>query len=292
MKRISAQTVTVCVLAILFGLVSAYIVRRQLADHGPQGIEVVVAKINLGRFARVRPDRLEVVRLPESQVPEGALRNIGQLSGRLVSDTILAGVPVTEALLFEIGKEPVMADSVPAGYRAVTINVSEENALAGVLLPESLIDISLTTNGNHPDIDGDVTATLVRAVRVLATSQQRFRFAENSRRELRTVTVAVTPEQANKLILGQRYGALSVILRGAEENPSLAHNSMDLVSPNDLLGLPPRRRVGPVTSQIWRGTSVSQVSFAANEVQESRQATIARESTKLRAPVVGFKTSN
>jgi pilus assembly protein CpaB len=263
-KRIRPGTVTLAIVAILFGLVTAYSIRRYLSDSGPQGVEVVVAKFNLPRFARLQEANLEVVRMPATKVPEGSIRTVGAAVSRLVETTVAAGQPVLQSSLYPIDGEPVMADKIPPGMRAVTISVNEAAALAGVLLPESNVDVMITANGNHPDFPGNVTATLVRNVKVLATSQQRHRFSENSPRPLRSITLAVTAEQANKLILAQQYA--------------------NLVSPRELLGLPPARRGLPIKAQIWRGTTMSETTFQPELIDEAEQATVAAENSRQTVP--------
>ncbi|MCE9548161.1 MAG: Flp pilus assembly protein CpaB [Planctomycetia bacterium] len=286
MKRITPGTVSMAVLAILFGLVAAYTIRRYLSDVGPQGVEVVVAKVNLPRYARLQESNLEVVRRPAEKVPETAIRSLGGAALRLVETTISAGQIVQEGQLYPVDREPILSDQIPAGLRAVTITVNEDAALAGVLLPESLVDVALTANGNHPDFPGAVTVTLVRGVKVLATSQQRHRFSENSKRPLRTITLAATPEQSNKLILAQQYGQLSITLRSGHdlEQVSTVGSGGNLVSPRDLLGLPAARRPAQAKAQIWRGTTMTEINFQPEVIDEAQQATIAAENTRPLVP--------
>lgn len=296
MKRISAGTVTFMMMAILLGLVSAYAVRSHLTEPQPQTVDVWVASDNLPRFARVMPTNIRAVPMQIDQVPANAITEPGLVSARLVATTIEAGQPITEANLFPIDGEPELSQQIPAGKRAVTISVTEQTALAGVLLPDSHVDVSLTAETNHPDVEHAMTVTLVRDVKVLATSQQRHRFKESSHRPLRTITVAATPRQANKLILAQQYGRLHVTLcssvspdtePAADESVALAdevktvsaatpadlREEADAVTPFELLGLAPPRVKKSVVAQIWRGTSMSEVKFQTNEIDEATAAT-------------------
>lgn len=288
MKSISTGTVTFMMMAILFGLGSAYAVRSYLAEPEPATVDVWVAADNLPKYARIQSTNLRALPVPADKVPEGAVTDQGRVTARLVAKTIIAGKPITETDLFPIDGEPSLSDQIPPGKRAVTIAVTERRALAGVLLPDSLVDISLTAATNHPDVEEAMTVTLVRAVKVLATSQQRHRFSENSSRPLRTITVAATPRQANKLILAQQYGRLHVTLcsslnaeteeaqpvkftNASEANPLTPREREDAVTPHELLGL--GRVPRPITAQIWRGTTVSEVQFQEAQIDESRQAT-------------------
>ena len=294
MKRISPGTVTVGVFAILFGLVAAYAARHLLdvkpvqppAVAGPEMASIVVPRINLPKYARVREQDVEEIQLPVDDVPEGAIRLKSRALFRLVKETTLAGQPLLDANLFPVGEVPMLSERLPAGYRAVTLAIDSNSALNGMIQPESYVDIALTVSGDKPELSGMATMTLMQGIQVLATSHSRFKGWEDVPNKLRNVTVAVTPEQANKLILAQKYGTLSVTLRSSDEGELLAaDNSVsNMVDPFDLLGLSP---VTPVTEpvieeiaktvQIWRGGKMEEVTFLGKEIQESLNATAVAE---------------
>lgn len=291
MKRVSPGTVTVGVLAILFGLVAVYAVRKAMEDkQTDDGVEVVVGVVNLPRHGRLMARNLQLTTMPADQVPDGAIRSTARAFNRLMSNTVPAGVPLTENDLYPLDEEPLLSDQVPAGMRAITISVERERALNGILLPESTIDISLTAESTDPDYPGVVTRTLVRAVKVLATNAQRYRYTENTSNNVETITVAATPDDANKLILGQRFGNLSVTLRNdSDEFRLVGDYEDDVISVNDLLGLPVRHnRTRQFSSQIYRGTSMSEVTFTTDAIEEAEQATIAAENASPLDPL-GFR---
>jgi pilus assembly protein CpaB len=291
MKRISPGTVTVGVFAILFGLVAAYAARHLLdvkpiqppAVAGPEMASIVVPLINLPQYARVRERDVEEIQLPVDEVPEGAIRLKSRALFRLVKETTLAGQPLLDANLFSVGEVPMLSERLPAGYRAVTLVIDSNSALNGMIQPESYVDIALTVSGDKPELSGMATMTLMQSVQVLATSHARFKGWEDLPNKLRNVTVAVTPEQANKLILAQQYGTLSVTLRSSAEGELLAHdNSVShKVDPFDLLGLSPVPE--PVieeiakTVEIWRGGKMEEITFGGKEIQESLNATAVAE---------------
>lgn len=291
MKRVSPGTVTVGVLAILFGLVAVYAVRRAMdKPQAEQGVEVVVGVINLPRHGRLMARNLRMAQFPANEVPDGAIRSTATAFNRLMMNTVPAGVPLTESDLYPLDEEPLLSEQVPAGLRAVTISVAQNRALDGILLPESTIDVSLTAESTDPDYPGVVTRTLVRAVKVLATNQQRYRYAESSPASLRTITVAATPDDANKLILGQQFGNLSVTLRNdSDEFRLVGDYQQDVISVNDLLGLPIRRNTNrQFSSQIYRGTQMSEVTFTTEAIEEAEKATIAAENAAPLDPL-GFR---
>ena len=110
-----------------------------------------------------------------------------------------------------------------------------------MIQPESIVDVAMTVTNDRPEVGGLATVTPC-GVKVLATSEQRFKGRLDVPSELRNITVAVTPEQANKLILAQRYGTLSVALRSTVDAELASHQAdgdRNLVNTLDLLGLAP-----------------------------------------------------
>lgn len=295
MKRLTPGTVTVGVMSILLGLVAAYSVRRYLEPAAPVGeptIGVVVPRVNLPKYARIREQDIEVLQVPKRSVPEGVVGNPSRALFRLVKETILAGQPILEEKLYEVGKVPTLADQLPPGYRAVTVAVDPNNALDGVLVPEAVVDLSLTVRGDHPEVGGMSTLTLLRRVKVLATNRDRYQTEERLNQGIRSVTVAVTPEQANKLILAQKFGSLSVTLRGALEDEQLAQAEdadVDMVNPAEVLGLTPVKPRRQKKAQIYRGDVMTEVVFDDDRISEAHRASEADASR--RGPTV-MSTSN
>src|SRR3954447_10206040 len=107
MRRIRPGTVTVAMLAILFGLVAAYTARRYMEPPpaAPERtVPVVMAKINLPTYARLRESDLEVVKVAPEHVPAGAINTIQRALFRVVKDTTMSGQPLLEAALYPVGQ--------------------------------------------------------------------------------------------------------------------------------------------------------------------------------------------
>ena len=292
MKRISPATVTMGLIAILCGLGAAYMARHALANkESDGGVEIVVAAVNLPKYSRIGQQHIRVIRVEADQVPEGALRDQSRAVARVTRETIMAGQPLVDSRLYGVGEMPTLSEQLPPGYRAVTIEIENSRALGGVLVPESVVDILLTVGGDHPELRGGQTLTLVERVRVLATDQQRFKAEERLGQNLRSVTVAVRPRDANKLTLAQQHGRLSLALRSAAGDDQLAIGSSNAVDLQTLLGLqnlPNQRR----KVQIWRGTSMTEVEFSGREVREAEAATASADPTRRFREVSARGTAN
>ncbi len=291
MKRISPGTVTVGVMAVLFGLVSAYAARHYFAQNPTTPVvaeeataTIVVPNVNLPQYASIRDRDVKVVRIPLEQLPEGAVRSKSQALFRRVKSTVMADQPILEKHLYAIGESPRLSDQLSPGYRAVTLPVDVNSAINGMIQPGSHVDIALTATNDRPEIGGLATVTLLRDVKILATSISQFPASEDRPRRLSNITVAVTPEDANKLILAQRYGSLSVTLRSPLDEGAVASsddnnlvNPLDLLGLSDLLPIPQPVPMVTRTMEIWRGGKLQQVQFTAPAIQESLNATAVAE---------------
>jgi pilus assembly protein CpaB len=275
-RRISPGTVTVGVLAIVLGLVAAYVARRSMEQKPParDTVPVVVARVNLNANTRIRAEDLQVANVPRARSPEKALRTAAVAAGRVTKETIQAGQPVLEAQLWGIGESPALSERIPAGYRALTVNVVSPGS--GLVRRDSLVDVALTVEGDLPTVGGLATKTLLSQVKVMEVGTRSTSRSRSDRANI-SLTLAVTPEQANKLIAAERSGTLSVSLCGTEENGEAAGNG-HLVTRPELLGLaPPGAALPPYRVQKWNGSSMQIIEIDADRVRESIDATAADE---------------
>ncbi len=237
MTSIRPLTVTLAAVAILFGLVTAYLAKRMLepkpvvAEKPVHKMEtVVVAQTNLTEYSRITDRNVAALEVPAEDVPPGSMHTKARAVGRLVKKLVLAGFPVRATDLYEPGMVPKMADQIPAGYVAVTLQVGDAIASNGAIQPGSLVNVSLTFDSDHPQVEGMATMSLIRQLTVLTPSPvnaNRDQTVVVSPQRLTSLIVAATPEQANKLILAQRYGTVSVTLCSSKETgtPALAEGA-------------------------------------------------------------------
>jgi pilus assembly protein CpaB len=134
---------------------------------------------------------------------------------------IVAGEPILESKLASRDSGRGLAALIPEGMRAYTIQTSRvASNVAGFILPGNSVDVLLTLKGNYNDTTGGgSTTTLLQAVEILAVDQRLDAPVDNkiNPRELGSVTLLVTPEQAALLDLGQNMGTLTLSLRNPED---------------------------------------------------------------------------
>ncbi|MEJ0016002.1 MAG: Flp pilus assembly protein CpaB [Acetobacteraceae bacterium] len=142
------------------------------------------------------------------------------LSGAMVRRSLSAGEPIHTADVMRPGDHGFLAAVLGPGMRAVTVGVDAITGSAGLIWPGDRVDLILTQTIQDTTlpIGRRVAAeTVLPDVRVIAIDQQLVQGAEANGAEgqARTVTLEVTPEQAERVSVAVRIGRLSLAVRSA-----------------------------------------------------------------------------
>jgi pilus assembly protein CpaB len=228
---VSVRTILVIVLALILGL-SAAVGIGTLGIAGkptprPETVPVVVAAADIGRFTTVSPEHLTVKECPRELLPPGAVTRVEDATDRVALTYLVKGEPVLDSKLAGRGSGRGMAPGIEKGKRAFTIQTPNVAAgVAGFILPGNKVDVLLTVSnqGSDDPSGGGLTVTLLQNVEILAVDQRVEAPADNKvdPRELRSVTLLVTPEEAARLDLGQNKGTLHLSLRNPEDADHVA----------------------------------------------------------------------
>jgi pilus assembly protein CpaB len=188
--------------------------RAQL--HGQyELVNVVVAKTNLSAGAMLSSQTVALREVPKAFLHADAIRSDqwASVAGRVLARNVRSGETILDAHLAR-GIGAGFSSQLPEGMRALTFPVDEEASIAGLLSPGDRIDLLFTTAAANDS----VTVPLLSGVPVIATGM-RTESNGNALPErlqagpFRTITVAVTPEDAAKITLAQEAGRISVALR-------------------------------------------------------------------------------
>lgn len=223
------QTLIALGIAVILGLVAVFIANtyltgreRQLASS-PQGmVRVAVASLPLDFGSEVSADKVKFVNYPAASLPPGTFRSIEELipagKTRVALRPILVNQPLLASDVTGEGENASIAALLPDGMRAVTVRVDDVSGVAGFIKPNDTVDVLITRQATATG-DREITDVLLQNVRVVATGQD-AKGADEKPQVARSATLEVTPLDAQKLVLGQQLGRLSLVLRkpGAEQD--------------------------------------------------------------------------
>lgn len=224
--------------------------------------QVVVAAHDISFGAEITRAELALAPWPAGSKPQGTFARVEDVLGttgehRVALRPMVQGEPILAAKVSGFGGRATMSAVVPEGKRAFAVRVNDVSGVAGFLLPSDRVDVILTRdpNGNRSEdrvSDIILQNAVVRGVDQLADTDR------NKPQVARTVTLEVTPEEAQKLALAMQVGQLSLALRNMA---SVEEARSRTIRVPDLVDAPPKKAPAPVreppTVRVRRGMDVS-----------------------------------
>ena len=280
------STVTILAVAIAMGGSAAYLTRNWLKDQTrvsaavqPAGT-IVVAAESLAYGTAMTPDNIVEIPWFSNTLPEGAFAvKDDLLSGgrRVALSPLKRGEAVLRSKITGPGQRASLASLLDEGKRAVTVSVDDVRGVAGFVLPGDFVDIVIIADDGSPKRQS-YSDILLEHVKVLAIDQVASE-GEGQPTVAKAVTVEVTKEQAQKILLATNIGKLSLILaRPVESNPDpnrrVSEKDIGRTSPEPLRpppAPPPPAPVvaAPVVSHTVKITVVRNGETKQYEVQRS-----------------------
>ncbi len=256
-NRLIAIFGTALVCAILASVLVVRYVRTREQEVESSRIEVqpvVVAASDIAMGTRLTDALVAVREWPKTGLPEATASSPESVVGRLARVGIAKGEPILEHRLFpkDLGTAGIMSIIVPSGKRAMAIGVNEVIGVSGFILPKDRVDVIATGTGGDQR-KGKLSETILQNIEVLAVGK-RFEQKGEQNIEVPTVTMAVTPEQAERLARALHDGKIHIALRSI----------MDIQTTE----LPASAR--PVASRAAAGRKKVAVPAVAAEPQEKK----------------------
>jgi pilus assembly protein CpaB len=238
----------VLIAGVVVGLIAAILVFVVVTQAGgsDDSQSVVVAKQDISAQSRLVADMLEVKNMPADEVAPEAFTARSQVVNRIAAEAINAADQILPSMVSDRAGES-LAFTIAPGKRAVSIEVKESVTAGGNVQPGDQVDIvgifALDKDADvnavlavvAPGQDGvvtplgtdrNLTVTLLQDVTVLAVGQSLAKSEEETstivtkpetdaegRPKAKSVTLEVTPQQAQLLALGDEYAVLRLSVR-------------------------------------------------------------------------------
>jgi Flp pilus assembly protein CpaB len=223
-------------------------------------VPVLVAAQDIPAHTTLTPSLVKVVQIPQQARLASALTRVDEATGKVVQYPLSSGEQILPSKFTVEHKDQGLAYVIPAGMRAVAINVNQLIGAGGLLQPGDHVDvISIFDKGT---MGKDEAFLLLQNVEVLAVAQtfegeaeqQAANPSSNSgtsvlgqtvpgasggtanptpgagpvapsptpavlkpQPDAKTVTIAVTPEQAERIALAESKGTFRLALRPAKD---------------------------------------------------------------------------
>jgi pilus assembly protein CpaB len=239
------------VLGLLAALLSWNYVQRAGQSTKQAGlVPVVVAAQDIPVRTQVTAGMLQVKQVPADTRHEKAFTGLEQLDAKVTNLPISAGEQVLSTKFFARKEDSGLAFRIGPGKRAVSVQINEVISTGGLINPGDFVDVIaiFPPAPNSADPASDSAGMVLQNIEVLAIAQalggpaadptgaqavaaqatgsrSDGRTEAVARPNARTATLAVTPEEAQKLILAEEKGKIRLALRGVEDHATVGVGS-------------------------------------------------------------------
>ena len=201
--------------SICFVLVMAWVMQTRLTEVLDEKearltmVPVLVRTLGVGTV--IAASDIVEQQIDRSFVPKKAIRDPSVLVGRTLRERVLAGEYLREERLAELTPNQGLNAIVPAGVRAVSVDLRDGDRVSGWIEAGNAVDLLVTLRGS--DGRPAETVTVAEAIRVLAVDERISETAQGE--EIRTphVTLAVPLVYAESVVHSLSIGKGKLTLR-------------------------------------------------------------------------------
>lgn len=233
------KSMALLVLALGCGLVASVGItqvmdRRNRAEQSTETetVYVVVNNVAMGEPLNAKMVRAE--EWPKDKVPKGAVTKLEELEGRRCVTRLVAGETIFRAKLSD--KLMGVSPSIPKGFRLMTVKVDAVTGSASMILPGDRVDVLCHLRAAGAGNPEPITRTILQYVKVFAVdSVVSLEGVDGDGKSIpaKTVTLLVSPDQAQRVALATELGSVRLVLRPIDDAEQVA---VDSTTTSELLG--------------------------------------------------------
>lgn len=201
-------------------------------------VNVYVASQAIPVGTKITPEMLTVQPWPENLVLESFVKSDAGAKdavGYVARGSFQQNEPLIKSKLANPSDPNFLAGELPKGMRVVTVMTTETDGVAGFVFPGDRVDVILThdvqdvrsdmLDPSRPQlVNNSIAETLLTNVKVVAVDQRASgaKTTDEQGKPIipRSVSLMVSPTDAQRLRLGQKVGTLTLALRSLEDRDS------------------------------------------------------------------------
>jgi pilus assembly protein CpaB len=214
------RSLVILLLALASASVAGFAAIRYTAQRPGDGTDtsqggttqVVIAAKDLPVGHLVTEADMQVIRWPSGTLPVGYVDQPGSIIGRGLISAMRMNEPFLASGLAAPGSGAGLPIVIPEGMRAVSVRVDDVIAVAGFVLAQTRVDVMLTMKPT-PESQQTYTQVILQNMTVLAHGQIAQKDDRGQPVIVSVVTLLVTPEQGEKLVLAAKQGQIQLALR-------------------------------------------------------------------------------
>jgi pilus assembly protein CpaB len=224
-------------MALGCGLVASIGITQVMAkrDVGPVSVgdteRIFVAKKDIQVSDPITAEMVKLEDWPKANLPAGAMLKWEDLESRRPKMLIAAGCPILESQLRGKGAIDAGPDVlIPKGHLVVPVKVDPSSGGVGIIRPGARVDVLAYIKPDPTKtIIKPVTRTVLQDVKVFAVDEiwDTASGVEEKPIRAKTISLLVTPEQAEILTMACELGSIRLAMRSPEDSERRALRGTD-----------------------------------------------------------------
>ncbi len=195
--------------------------------------KIVAATRDLPLGTRIRKSDIKMVEALDRDLPKGAIFSDKDALDRALLIPVNANEPLSNNKLTSTTGADGIPSTIEAGMRAISVPINDTSGVAGLIQPNSRVDVLFTRPGSMTEA---VTAVILQNIKVLAVGRivQVGQTVDPKATKMPVATLVMSPEDAQKLELAKNEGKISLTLRNPLDqvaNPDLEPVNADSLDP-------------------------------------------------------------
>lgn len=269
-RRLGIALAAALIISIAITSLFYFRVSRQQASAKPKVKRVMAAAVALQPGVPIMAENLVEIDWPEGVLLEGLIdpKSKDELIGHVLVYPVGEKQPILRRDIASPGSFGLAA-KIPDGMRATAVKTNEINNVAGFMFPGARVDVLATLRGDN---NLTTTRTVLQNVQVLSTGTKIEPDPNGKPENVSVITLLVTPEESEKVVLAQNQGSIQFSLRNGGDAAKVDTPSVDLA---DLAGTP-RKVAQPEVARPKRIAVAKVPSVYSVETIVGGKSTVAR----------------
>ena len=199
--------------------------KRNTGDKAPTGETetIFVALDDIGLGEPLSSPLLRLEQWPKDKVPTGALTKIEDVEGRCTKTKLYAGEPILGNKLHAKGEQGGSVTLlIPKGFRVVSVRVDSVSSSGNLIRHGDRVDVMVHLRRNPGEGFAEtMIRTILQDIKVFAVNDVVGLDSEKSNGKpiaAKTISLLVTPEDAELVMLATQMGAIQLVMRSREDD--------------------------------------------------------------------------
>ncbi len=222
---LNGRTLMLFFMALALAVVAVLIAQRWVESIGNVDIpqvqysKVIVASMDIPQWKQVSESDVTEKNWPSDTVTKDMFTEKAQVIGKVAINNVFTDEPLNTRRVVDPKGGNIFSLGFPENKRAFTVRVNDVSGVGGFLLPDNHVDV--LASRKRPGANEEVRAeTLVQDIKVLAVDQESTGDT-NKPIVVRSVTLEMTPQQAEEVFKAQEQGSIQLALRNPTDRTLL-----------------------------------------------------------------------